>query len=304
MHGSASVPPPADGRHHLVVGATAGALCLASHLLRRDPRAQVTLIEQRPDLCLLLRREEYGAILRTGVADGARWWPQDESAAREPRASGALREASARLHVAEGRCLGLGRTLRGVAALLDDGTSILGRTATVTAGAPVPPRGVAAPGPLRVLRLDPADLPLGTGTAHLARWLRRLLREARARGIPVTEAVDGVRLHAPAIWHHLPVAARGRLLRHGRRAFAALARRPVDGPVPPRTNHPLLAEVRAAGPQDALFSADLADLMPYAPAPDLLDLDAACAWLAARILAGDARHHPAPVTDAAACASS
>ncbi|ACA19622.1 hypothetical protein M446_5301 [Methylobacterium sp. 4-46] len=302
MHGSAAIPPPVDGRHHLVVGATAGALCLTSHLLRRDPRAQVTLVEGRPDLCRLLRREDYAAILRTGVADGARWWPEGASTASEPRASGALREAATRLHVAEGVCLRLGRTVGCVAALLDDGTTILARTATVTAAAPAPPRGVEACGPLRVLRLDPADLPLGTGVASLARWLRRVLGEARARGIPWTEAVDGVRLHAPALWHHLPPAARGSLLRHGRRAFDALARRPAEIPAA-RTNHPLLAQVRAAGPQDALFSADLSDLMPYAPVPDLLDLDAACAWLAARILDGGARGRSRPVTAAVGRAS-
>jgi hypothetical protein len=307
MHAPATTPRPAGGRHHLVVGATIGALCLTSHLLRRDPRAQVTLIEKRPDLCRWLRREDYPAILRRGVADGPRWWPEGAPEAAtdtaEPRLSAVLREAAARLHVAEGICLSLGPTAHGAAALLDDGTTILARTATVTTSARGPLRPVDTRGTLRVLRLDPADLPLGTGIVSLARWLRSLLGEAQARGIPRTEVVDGVRLHAPTIWEHLPDPARASLLRHGRRAWPVLARRAGEPTAAPRTDHPLLAALRAAGFQDALFSADPADLMPYAPAPDLLDLDAASAWLAARILDGEPRGYPVPTAIGVACAT-
>lgn len=294
MHAPATTPRPAGGRHHLVVGATTGALSLTSHLLRQDPRAQVTVIDRRPDLCRLLRRKEYPAILRRGVADGSRWWPEDAAGTAEPRLSAVLREAAARLHVAEGTCLGLGRTAHGVAALLDDGTTILARSATVSTVGRAPLRPVDDRGALRVLRLDLADLPLGTGAAYLARWLRRLVAEARARGVPWTEAIDGVRLHAPTLWEHLPEPARASLLRHGRRVWPVLARCAPEPQAAPRTDHSLLAALRAAGPQDALFSADPADLLPYAPAPDLLDLDVASAWLAACILDGEARIHPVP----------
>ncbi|MFE1602170.1 hypothetical protein [Methylobacterium sp. ID0610] len=293
MQAAAATPRARDGRHHLVVGATASALCLTSHLLRQDPRAQVTLIERRPDLCRLLRRQDYAPILRAGVADGARWWPAGAAeGAQQPRLSAALGEAAARLHVAEGTCTALGATVQGVAALLDDGTTYLARTATVTvAGSPAASPAGAGGALLRVLRLDRADMPLGTGVAYLIRWLRHVVREAEGRGIPWSEAIDGVRLHAPEIWHHLPPQARGSVLRHGRRAWHALAARAPGAPggVPHPADHALLAMARAeaAGRGDRFFTTDPAALMPYASGGQLLDLDVACAWLAARIRDGE-----------------
>ncbi|WP_407529744.1 hypothetical protein [Methylobacterium oryzisoli] len=303
MQAPATTTRSTGGRHHLVVGATTGALSLISHLLRRDPRAQVTLIERRADLCRLLRREEYGAILRSGVADGIRWWPDGAAETAEPHLGAVLREAAARLHVAEGTCLGLGRTSHGVSAFLDDGTTLLAHTATVAVSTRELLRAGDVRKALRVLRLDPADLPLGAGIVSLARWLRNLLDEAQARKIPRAEVIDGVRVHAPTLWEHLPPAAKASLLRHGARVWPVLARCPPRSPAARRTDHVLLTAVRAEGSQDGLFSADPTDLMPYAPAPDLLDLDAASAWLAARILDGKTPDRSA-LAAGAACATS
>ncbi|ACL57635.1 hypothetical protein [Methylobacterium nodulans] len=308
MQAAAAPPRPRDGRHHLVVGATASALCLTSHLLRQNPRAQVTLIERKPDLCRLLRRQTYAPILRTGVADGERWWPIGAADGAEPRLSAALREAATRLHVAEGTCTALGATGQGVAALLDDGTTYLAQTATITVAGSPAAHGAAFTAKtgeaLRVLRLDRADLPLGTGIAYLIRWLRDVVREAELRNMPWTEAIDGVRLHAPEIWHHLPPRARASVLRHGRRAWHALTARAPGRPgaSPQQTDHPLLAMARtgAGGREDRIFTTDPAALMPYAAGGQLLDLDVACAWLATRIRDGGVSDRPESVPHAAA----
>ncbi|WP_053078752.1 hypothetical protein [Methylobacterium tarhaniae] len=280
-----------------MIGASAGGLGLASHLLRREARVQVTVIETQPSRCRRLRRGEFAALL---------------SAEMGPLPLGplhlieALERHAGRLHVAETTCLSVAATPQGVAARAADGTTYLGRAAVLAFAlqppAPTaPPRGEATS--IRALRLDPADLPLGTGAAALVRALRTLVRQAGDRGVGLDEAVAGLRLSAPALWHDLPDEARERLLRHGRRAWERVLGGDATGPATRRDAPRPKALLRdlvvrglllpratglavAPGAADRLFAGHPADLMPYA-APRLLDLDAACAWLAGRVaLAG------------------
>ncbi|AWB25950.1 hypothetical protein DA075_30895 [Methylobacterium currus] len=294
------------GRHVLVIGATAGGLGLASHLLRREARVQVTVIEAQASRCRRLRRGEYAALMAAETGP----LPAEPLHLVE-----ALRRHAGRLHVAETTCLSVALTPRGVAARTADGTTYLGRAAVLafalqppSLGAPPRERNAA----IRALRLDPADLPLGTGAAALVRALRALVREARTRGVAIDEVLAGLRLHAPTLWHSLPDETRERLLRHGRRVWdrilgggtsGPVTRRDAPGPLPlarDLVSHGLML-ARAGGlsvaPEagDRLFAADPTILMPYA-APRLLDLEAACAWLAGRVSDGAA----APVVPSAA----
>ncbi|BCM83852.1 hypothetical protein [Methylobacterium indicum] len=281
------------GRHVLVIGASASGLGLASHLLRREARVQVTVIEAQGSRCRRLRRAEFATLL----AEETGPLPAEPLHLVE-----ALRQHAGRLHVAETTCLSVASTPRGVAARTADGTTYLGRAAVLAfalqppaAGAPPRERNAA----IRALRLDPADLPLGTGAAALVRSLRALVREAGDRGVGLDEAVAGLRLSAPALWHDLPDEARERLLRHGRRVWDRVLGGGTDGPVTSRDGLRASALLRdlvgrglllprasglsiAPGAADRLFAGHPADLMPYA-APRLLDLDAACAWLAGRV---------------------
>ena len=62
------------------------------------------------------------------------------------------------------------------------------------------------------MRLDAADVPLGTNLSYLMRWLRA---EVRA-GAPWGDLVDALRPHVPQVWGSLPLEARRRFLRHAR----------------------------------------------------------------------------------------
>ncbi|WP_058617927.1 hypothetical protein [Methylobacterium indicum] len=290
---NAGPAPAARGRHVLVIGASASGLGLASHLLRREARVQVTVIETSGSRCRRLRRAEFATLL----AEETGKLPAEPLHLVE-----ALRQHAGRLHVAETTCLSLAPTAQGVAARTADGTTYLGRAAVLAfalqppaAGSPPRERNAA----IRALRLDPADLPLGTGAAVLVRSLRALVREAGGRGVGLDEAVAGLRLSAPALWHDLPDEARERLLRHGRRVWDRILGGGTDGPVTSRDGPRPSALLRdlvgrglllprasgltvAPGAADRLFAGHPADLMPYAT-PRLLDLDAACAWLAGRV---------------------
>ncbi|GJD65288.1 FAD/NAD(P)-binding protein [Methylobacterium frigidaeris] len=287
-------PAPASrGRHVLVIGASASGLGLASHLLRREARVQVTVIEAQGPRCRRLRRGEFAALLAAETG----------SLPAEPlHLVEALQQHAGRLHVAETTCLSVAPTPQGVAARTADGTTYLGRAAVLAFALQPPapggaPREEAVSG--RALRLDPADLPLGTGAAALVRALRALVREAEDRGVGTGEALAGLRLSAPALWHDLPDEARERLLRHGRRAWDRILGGGDAGPAPRRDAPRPSALLRdlvvrglmlprasglavAPGAADRVFAGHPADLMPYA-APRLLDLDAACAWLAGRV---------------------
>ncbi|AWN51157.1 hypothetical protein [Methylobacterium sp. 17Sr1-1] len=285
--------PAARGRHVLVIGASASGLSVASHLLRREARVQVTLIEAQGSRCRRLRRAEFAPLLaeETGPLPSAPLHLVE-----------ALRQHAGRLHVAETTCLSVASTPQGVAARTADGTTYLGRAAVLAFALQPPASGVPPQernAAIRALRLDPADLPLGTGAAALVRSLRALVREAEGRGVSRDVAVAGLRLSAPALWHDLPDEARERLLRHGRRVWDRILGGGTDGPATRRDAPRPGALLRdlvgrglllprasglsvAPGAADRLFAGHPADLMPYA-APRLLDLDAACAWLAGRV---------------------
>ena len=62
------------------------------------------------------------------------------------------------------------------------------------------------------MRLDAADVPLGTNLSYLMRWLRA---EVRA-GAPWGDLVDALRPHVPQVWGSLPLEVRRRFLRHAR----------------------------------------------------------------------------------------
>lgn len=284
----------------VIVGAGASALALASHLLRRDARAQVVLIEADAGRCAALRREAYGAILGEGLADAAAWLTTDAALAAHPLRL--LRELAAhrdRLHVVQARCTAIAPTAQGVAVATDAGTTWLGHAAArAPSSLPVPdlpPQGPATTshghGLGRALRLDITDIPLGTGVAYLARWLRETVRAAAARGIPWAEVLAGVRLHAPEIWQHLPPRSRGTFLRHGFVRWNRL----VTGATPARRSG---RTVRAELPEGWRHATALhpTDLMPYAATANLLDLDVACAALAQRMLRSAAGlERPAPI---------
>lgn len=120
------------GRHVLVIGASAHGLALASHLLRREARAQVTLIEADAARCRRLRRGEYAALLA------------QETGPLPAELVAALHRQAGRLHVAETACLSVALTRQGVAARTAEGTTYLGRAA-VLALRLGPPAGGASP---------------------------------------------------------------------------------------------------------------------------------------------------------------
>lgn len=294
---SGGTAPASRGRHVLVIGASASGLGLASHLLRREARVQVTVIEADSARCRRLRRAEFAALL----AEETGPLPAEPLHLVE-----ALQQHAGRFHVAETTCLSVAPTPQGVAARTADGTTYLGRAAVLAFAlqppvSGVPPRERNAA--VRALRLDPADLPLGTGAAALVRALRSLVREAGDHGVGLDAAVAALRLSAPTLWYDLPDEARERLLRHGRRVWDRILGGGAGDPVARRAAPRLSALLRdlvvrglllprasglavAPGAADRLFAGHPADLMPYA-APRLLDLDAACAWLAGRVaLAG------------------
>lgn len=74
------------------------------------------------------------------------------------------------------------------------------------------PRGHAV---TEAVKLTLADVPLGAPLSVLSAWMRRLAREAEARGGTWRDAVDGIRPHLRAIWRGLAPVERARFLRHG-----------------------------------------------------------------------------------------
>ncbi len=58
------------------------------------------------------------------------------------------------------------------------------------------------------------DIPLGASVSTVMAWLRGLVAQAEAMGGTWRDAVDGIRPHVAAIWHHWPLPERARFLRH------------------------------------------------------------------------------------------
>ncbi len=66
------------------------------------------------------------------------------------------------------------------------------------------------------MRLDPADIPLGTNLSYLMRWLRAEAKAEARAGVHWGDLVDALRPHVPQIWSNLPLQTRERFLRHAR----------------------------------------------------------------------------------------
>ena len=66
------------------------------------------------------------------------------------------------------------------------------------------------------MRLDAADIPLGTHLSYLTRWLRDEVRAQVRAGVAWSDIIDALRPHVPEIWANLPLETRRRFLRHAR----------------------------------------------------------------------------------------
>ncbi len=66
------------------------------------------------------------------------------------------------------------------------------------------------------LRIDPADVPFGTGMPDLLRWLRKRIEQHAQQGGDWRSVLDGIRPFVQQIWQHLPMRARRSFLEHAR----------------------------------------------------------------------------------------
>jgi len=66
----------------------------------------------------------------------------------------------------------------------------------------------------RPIRLDSADIPLGTDLSYFMRWLRAFIAETKARGGDWRDAIDGLRPYNQLIWQSWPAGAKRRFLEH------------------------------------------------------------------------------------------
>lgn len=68
--------------------------------------------------------------------------------------------------------------------------------------------------PGKPLRLDIADIPLGTDLSYFVRWFRDLVRATQKAGGNWRDVVDGIRPFNQQIWQSWPIGARRRFLEH------------------------------------------------------------------------------------------
>lgn len=68
--------------------------------------------------------------------------------------------------------------------------------------------------PGRPVKLDSADIPLGTDLSYFVRWFRGLVREMERKGGDWRDVVDGLRPFNQRIWRSWPTSARRRFLEH------------------------------------------------------------------------------------------
>lgn len=68
--------------------------------------------------------------------------------------------------------------------------------------------------PGRPLRLDSADVPLGTDLSYFVDWFRDLVRDHERAGGNWRDVVDGIRPFNQRIWQSWPIYARRRFLEH------------------------------------------------------------------------------------------
>jgi len=68
--------------------------------------------------------------------------------------------------------------------------------------------------PGKPIRLDSADVPLGTDLSYFLRWFRDLVSATEARGGDWRDVVDGLRPFNQRIWQSWPTSAKRRFLEH------------------------------------------------------------------------------------------
>lgn len=187
-------PPRANGPHILVIGGGASGVLAASHILRADPAARVTLVEPRdriglglaystpdPNHLLNVRARNMSALEQDPVhlLDwlAQQGLPADPDSFVTRRLYGRYladllspwREARpARFRRVCAACIGLTETARGIVARLDDGTVQMADHAILATGhtLPRPPEGSglgAAWDPLPALAPGSTVVILGTG---------------------------------------------------------------------------------------------------------------------------------------------
>ncbi|MGC4025544.1 MAG: FAD/NAD(P)-binding protein [Mesorhizobium sp.] len=66
----------------------------------------------------------------------------------------------------------------------------------------------------RPVRLDSADIPLGTDLSYFVRWFRDFIAETESRGGDWRDAIDGLRPYNQRIWQSWPASAKRRFLEH------------------------------------------------------------------------------------------
>ena len=66
------------------------------------------------------------------------------------------------------------------------------------------------------IRLDAADVPLGTDLSYFVRWFRQLVRDTERNGGDWRDVVDGIRPFNQRIWQSWPHGAKRRFIEHTR----------------------------------------------------------------------------------------
>ena len=64
------------------------------------------------------------------------------------------------------------------------------------------------------IKLDVADIPLGTQLSYFVGWFRDLIRENQKAGIDWRDVVDGLRPFNQKIWQNWPASAKRRFVEH------------------------------------------------------------------------------------------
>lgn len=70
--------------------------------------------------------------------------------------------------------------------------------------------------PRHPIKLDPADIPLGTELSYFVRWLSDLIEATDAAGGDWRDVIDGIRPYNQRIWRDWPTSAKRRFLEHAK----------------------------------------------------------------------------------------
>lgn len=107
----------------------------------------------------------------------------------------------------------------------------------------------------RPSRIDHDTVPFGQPVSRQTEWLRRLVQDARTRGVDWRSVIDGLRPHTQDLWQGLSIDDQRRFLRHARPYWDAHRHR-----IAPDAERRLNA-ARAAG-QLRIIAARLVDFVP------------------------------------------